>query len=122
MIARLRSEQGFTLVEALVSVAILTVALMMFLLGLSTGVLSSGHSDRLSTAHELARSQMEYTKELPYQPAPATYATVTPPTTYTVSATAGNVSGGDTDIQVVTVEVAKDGLVVYSLEGYKVNR
>ena len=122
MIARLQSEQGFTLVEALVSVAILTMALMMFLLGLSTGVLSSAQSDRLSSAHELARSQMEYTKELPYQAAPVTYATVTPPAGYTVAANASNVAGGDTKIQLVTVAVTKDGLVVYSLEGFKVNR
>ena len=122
MIARLQSEQGFTLVEALVSVAILTMALMMFLLGLSTGVLSSAQSDRLSSAHELARSQMEYTKELPYQAAPVTYATVTPTGGYTVAANASNVAGGDTKIQLVTVAVTKDGLVVYSLEGFKVNR
>ena len=122
MIARLQSEQGFTLVEALVSVAILTMALMMFLLGLSTGVLSSAQSDRLSSAHELARSQMEYTKELPYQAAPVTYATVTPPAGYTVAANASNVAGGDTKIQLVTVAVTKDGVVVYSLEGFKVNR
>lgn len=122
MMARLQSEQGFTLVEALVSVAILTMALMMFLLGLSTGVLSSGQSDRLSSAHELARSQMEYTKELPYQAAPVTYATVTPPTGYTVTANASGVSGGDANIQVVTVSVSRDAIVVYSLEGYKVNR
>jgi Tfp pilus assembly protein PilV len=122
MIARLQSEQGFTLVEALVSVAILTMALMMFLLGLSTGVLSSAQSDRLSSAHELARSQMEYTKELPYQAAPVTYATVTPPTGYTVTASASNVPGGDAEIQLVTVAVMKDGIPVFSLEGFKVNR
>lgn len=124
MIARLRSEQGFTLVEALVSVAILTAALVVFIAGLSTGVLSSGHSDRLSTAHELARSQMEYVKELPFQPSPATYATVTPPAGYTVSAAASDVPGGvgDASIQLVTVQVAKDGAPVFTLEGYRVDR
>ncbi len=122
MIARLQSEQGFTLVEALVSVAILTLALVVFITGLSTGVLSSGHSDRLSTAHELARSQMEYTKDLVFQPAPATYATVTPPATYGVTASAASIAEGDADVQLVTVAVSKDGAVVYTLEGYKVNR
>lgn len=124
MIARLQSEQAFTLVEALVSVAILTLALVVFIAGLSTGVLSSGHSDRLSTAHELARSQMEYVKELPYQAAPATYPTVTPPTGYGVTAAASDVPGGlgDPDIQLVTVQVTKDGAPVFTLEGYRVDR
>jgi type II secretory pathway pseudopilin PulG len=122
MIARLQSEQGFTLVEALVSVAILTTALLVFILGLSTGILSSGQSDRLSAAHELARSQMEYTKELPYQAAPAAYATVTPPATFGVSAAASSIPLGDPDVQLITVGVTKDGVTVYTLEGFKVNR
>ena len=122
MTLRLRSEQGFTLVEALVSVSIMTLALLVFLTGLSTGVLSAGHSDRLSAAHELARSQMEYTKELPYQPAPASYATVTPPATYGITAGASTIALGDANVQLVTVAVSKDGAVVYTLEGYKVNR
>jgi len=122
MIARLRSEEGFTLVEALVSVAILTLALVVFLSGLSTGVLSSNQSDRLSTAHELARSQMEYTKELAYQAAPSSYPTVTPPTGYGVTAAASAIAEGDGDVQLVTVQVTKDGSTVYTLEGYKVNR
>ena len=122
MIARLQSEQGFTLVEALVSVAILTLALTTFLLGLSTGVLSASHSDRLSAAHELGRSQMEYTKELPYQNAPVAYATVVPAAGYTVSANASSIPEGDADIQLITVNVTKDAQVVFTLQGYKVNR
>jgi prepilin-type N-terminal cleavage/methylation domain-containing protein len=122
MIARLRAEDGFTLVEALVSVAILAIALVVFLGGMSTGVLSSNQSDRLSTAHELARSQMEYTKESAYQAAPATYPAVPAPAGYTVSATASDIPDGDADIQLITVQVTKDGAVVYTLEGFKVNR
>jgi prepilin-type N-terminal cleavage/methylation domain-containing protein len=122
MMAHLRSEQGFTLVEALVSVAILALALTVFLTGLSTGVLSASHSDRLSAAHELARSQMEYTKELPYQPAPTSYATVTPVASYSITASAAAIPEGDDDVQLIKVEVSKDGTVVFTLEGYKVNR
>jgi len=122
MIGRLQAEEGFTLVEALVSVAILSLALVVFLAGLSTGVLSSNQSDRLSTAHELARSQMEYTKETVYQAAPSSYPTVTPPSGYQVASNASTISGGDADIQLITVQVSKDGLVVYALEGYKVDR
>lgn len=122
MSARLGSERGVALTETLIAVAILGMTLVVFLAGLSTGLLTTGQSDRLSTAHELARSQMEYTKAAVYSAAPYTYATVTPPSSYGVTATAGTVSGGDADIELITVQVSKDGNAVYTLEGYKVNR
>jgi type II secretory pathway pseudopilin PulG len=122
MNARLRREDGFTLVEALVSVAILTLALVTFLTGLSTGVLSTNHTDRLSTAQELARSQIEDTKEQPFQALPASYPTVTPPGGYAVTVSAASLPDGDAAIQLLTVQVSKDGAVVFTLEGYKVDR
>jgi Tfp pilus assembly protein PilV len=122
MIARLRSEQGFTLVEALVSVAILTMALVVFLAGLSTGVLSTSRTDNLSTAHELARSQMEYTKAQAFDPLPAAYVTVTPTAGYSVTVSASTIPEGDSSIQLLTVDVSKDGSVVFSLQGYKADR
>lgn len=122
MNARLRSEGGFALMEALIAVAILGMTLVVFIAGLSTGLLATGQADRLSTAHELARSQMEYTKNDTFQVAPFTYATVTPPATYTVTSTASTISGGDANVETITVNVSKDGVAVFALEGYKVNR
>jgi Tfp pilus assembly protein PilV len=122
MSARLHSESGVALVEALIASAILGMTLVVFVAGLSTGLLSTGQSDRLSTAHELARSQIEYTKAAAYSAAPFSYPTVTPPAGYGVTAAASAVSGGDASIELITVQVSKDGGVVYTLEGYKVNR
>lgn len=122
MMRRLSSERGVTLIEALVAVGILGLTLVVFLAGLQAGLLSTSASDRLSTAHELARSQMEYTKNDTYQPAPATYATVTPPAGYTVTSTASTISGGDASIEMITVQVSKDGAAVFTLDGVKVNR
>lgn len=122
MIARWHSEAGFGLVESLVALAILGSALVVFLGGMSTGLLSTSQSDRLSTAHELARSQMEFTKADAYYAAPHTYASVAAPSGYAVSAEATSISGGDPNIEQVTVQVAKGAAIVYSLEGYKVNR
>ena len=122
MNARLRSEGGFALTESLIAVAILGMTLVVFIAGLSTGLLATGQADRLSTAHELARSQMEYTKNDTFQVAPFTYATVTPPATYTVTSTASTISGGDANVETITVNVSKDGVAVFALEGYKVNR
>jgi type II secretory pathway pseudopilin PulG len=111
-----------TLVETLVAVGILGLTLVVFLAGLQTGLLSTSQSDRLSTAHELARSQMEYTKDAAYQSAPAAYPTVTPPAGYAVTSNASTISGGDASIQQITVQVSKDGAPVFTLEGYKVDR
>ena len=122
MSARLQSERGVALLEALVATAILGMTLVVFVAGLSTGLLSTGQSDRLSTAHELARSQMEYTKAAAYNAAPYSYPTVTPPATYGVTADASAIGGADANIEMITVQVSKDGNVVYTLEGYKVNR
>ena len=122
MKARLRSERGFALVETLVAVAVLASALVVFLAGLSTGSLSTAESDRLSTAHEIARSQMELTKAAAYNAAPYTYPTATAPATYGVSAAASTMSGGDANIERITVTVTKDGVAVFSLEGFKANR
>jgi Tfp pilus assembly protein PilV len=122
MSARLRSEAGVALLEALVATAILGMTLVVFIAGLSTGLLSTGQSDRLSTAHELARSQMEYTKAAAYNAAPYSYPTVTPPATYAVAAAASAIGGADANIELITVQVSKDGNAAYTLEGYKVNR
>ncbi|TAK62063.1 MAG: hypothetical protein EPO22_07800 [Dehalococcoidia bacterium] len=122
MRARLRSERGVTLVEALVAVAILASALVVFLGGLSTGSLATAQSDRLSTAHELARSQLEATKAAAYNPPPYTYPSVAAPATYGVSAAASSISGADANIELITVQVTKGGATVFTLEGYKVNR
>ena len=121
MIAR-AGERGVALVEALVAAGIAGLALVVFMSGLSTGLLATSHADRLSTAHELARSQLEYTKSSAFAAAPATYATVTPPAGYTVSSSASAITGGDANIEQITVTVSKDGTTVYTLEGYKVNR
>ena len=110
------------LVEALVAVAITASALVVFMGGLSTGSLVTTQADNLSTAHELARSQLEATKAAAYNPAPYTYPSVAAPATYGVSAVASSIPGADADIELITVEVTRDGATVFTLEGYKVNR
>ena len=122
MSARLADERGFALVEALVAAAIAGMALVVFLGGMSTGLLSTSRSDALSTAHELARSQLEYTKAAAFNAAPYSYATVTPPAGFGVTATAAPVSGGDAKIEQITVTVSQNSVVVYTLQGYKVER
>jgi prepilin-type N-terminal cleavage/methylation domain-containing protein len=122
VIARLNSERGVTLVETLIAVAVLGVAIVVFVAGLSTGTISTSKIDRLATAHELARSQMESTKNEPYVAAPHTYPSVSAPSGLSVSSQATSIPLGDAGVQMITVEVSDASGVVYTLEGYKVDR
>jgi Tfp pilus assembly protein PilV len=117
-----QSERGVALVEVLVAVAVLGAALIVFLSGISTGTIATARSDRQSTAQELARSQMEYVKALPYTAAPATYPSVPAPSGYGVTADAAAVEHGDASVQLIIVEVLHEGAVIYTLEGLKVER
>jgi prepilin-type N-terminal cleavage/methylation domain-containing protein len=118
----MRSERGVTLVESLIAVAVLGIAIVVFVAGLSTGTISTSKSDRLSTAHELARSQLEHTKDAAYNAAPYAYPTVVPPAGYTVTSNASAIPLGDASIQLITVDVSDATGVVFTLEGYKVDR
>lgn len=117
-----RSERGVSLVETLVAVAILGTALVVFMSGLSTGILATGRADRLSTAHELARSQLEDTKAQPFVVAPHAYPSVIAPAGYTVTSDATDAEDGDAAVQLITVVVSKGTEVLFTLEGLKVDR
>jgi Tfp pilus assembly protein PilV len=115
-------QAGVGLVETLIAVAILSVTLVALLAAISTGSRGVAITEERVTAENLARSQMEYAKSEPYLTAPASYATVTPPAGYTVSAEATSIPGGDSFIQKITVTVARDGVTLLTVEDYKVDR
>ena len=115
-------ERGFTLVETLVAVAVMGTAIVSLLAALSTGSIAVTIVEENVTAGGIARSQLEYTQSLPFQIAPATYATITTTQGYSVTAEALPVAGTDDDIQQVIVTVYHDGASVLSAETYKMNR
>lgn len=115
-------QEGVGLVETLVAVAILGATLVVLLTAISTGVIGVAMTEERVTAENLARSQLEYTKSQTYVAAPASYATVTPPAGYTVSAEASSIPGGDSSIQQITVTVTRDGETLLTVEDYKVDR
>jgi len=118
-----RGEQGIGLVETLIAVAILGLALTALLSAVSTGSMAVSRTEERVTAENLARSQLEYTKSQPYQPLPASYATVTPsPDDYTVAVTADVVPGGDSGIEKLTVTVTRNGKELLVVDDYKVDR
>lgn len=117
-------SEGVALVEVLVAVAIIGIALVVLLSAVSTGSIGVAETEERVTAENLARSQLEYTKSQAYLAAPASYATVTPPSGYAVSAEAASIEDPETDgyIQKITVTVTREGETLLTVEDYKVDR
>jgi len=115
-------QDGVGLVETLVAVAILGVTLVTLLAAISTGSIGVATTEERVTAENLARSQLEYAKSQSYLTTPASYATVTPPVGYTLSAEATSIPEGDSSIQKITVTVTRDGDILLIVEDYKVDR
>jgi len=115
-------EWGLTLVESLVTVAIISIALTAFAVALSTGSLAVGESDEEVTAQGLARTQMEYTKGYPYKIGATTYPTVNATKGYSIAVSVTSVPGGNANIQKVTTNISRGGQVLLTIADYKVNR
>ena len=117
-----RSEAGIGLVEVLVATTVLALTLVAFLAALSTGSIGVGTSEERVIAENLARSQLEYTKSQAYLAAPASYATVTPPAGFAVSADATSIAEGDSAVQRITVTVSRGSATLLVVEDFKVDR
>lgn len=115
-------EKGLTLVESLITVAIVGVALVAFAVALSTGSLAVWESDQEVTVQSLARTQMEYIKGYPYDSGATTYPTVDATDNYSVSVAVTSVPDTDSNIQKVTANISREGQVLLTVEDYKVNR
>ena len=117
-----KDEKGLTLVEALVTVAIVGVVLVTFAVALSTGSLAVQESDQEVTVQSLARSQLEYIKGYPYDPNATTYPTISTTDNYSISVGVTHVTNTNNNIQKVTANISRDGQVLLTVEDYKVNR
>lgn len=116
------NERGFGLVETLAAVAILGVAVVALVLGLSTGSITVGEGNQELVAQSLAQTQLECVKDYPYDPAATTYPTVDTPEGYSIGVEAGSIPDADTDIQRITVTISRDGEAILTVKDYKVNR
>jgi type II secretory pathway pseudopilin PulG len=117
-----RDERGIGLAESLVSIAIIGVTAVTFITALSTGVLAVRESDQEAVAQQLARTQLEYLKSLPYDATGDTYLTVDTPSGYIISLETDAFIYADTDIQELTVTVHRDGESILTVAAYKVKR
>ena len=65
-IARLRKEDGFTLIELTIVMAVLTIGILSLVAAYSSGYVAMKHATRVSSAQLLADSQMERFRALSY--------------------------------------------------------
>lgn len=117
-----QNERGFGLVETLAAVAVLGVAVVAFVLGLSTGSITVREGNQELVAQSLAQTQLEYVKNYPYDPAATTYPTVDTPEGYSICVEVGSIPDTDTDIQKIMVTISRDEADILTVEDYKVDR
>ncbi len=130
-------ESGFTLIEAVVALAIVGTIAVTFLGALVTTSKAAFTADEMATAESLAQSQMEYVKNANYADLSVTqYSSPVPRgkdyINYSAAIAAeplhdlddGIPGNGipDNGIQKITVTVTRSGERVITLEGYKVER
>ncbi len=113
-------EKGASLVEVVCAVAILAIVLAMFVSAMSTATLGIGLVRQRVTAANIARSQLEYVKEVPFLDGADSYTpTVASPIGYTATISATTVYTG---IQLITVTVSYQGEPVFTVHECKVKR
>ncbi len=119
----LRGEPGFILVEALMSVAIVSIGLVAAITALGSSTRATTHEVVRLQSDSIAKSQMEYVRSQPFSVAPATYAPVdTLPAGYVATAEAEAIDGAPTNIQKIIVTVSYEGREMRVLEGVKTDR
>lgn len=127
------SEKGATLVEELVTVAIIAFGLVILVAMITTGVIGVRQVDDLVVAETLARSQLELVKDASYEADPGTtpYPSVTGVPGYVVSisieywnATTSSFSTSlrNDGLQRVTVTVSSSGDTLAQTAAFKVDR
>jgi hypothetical protein len=89
---------------------------------MSGGALAIRENGQEVSAQSLARTQMEYIKNYPYDPNATTYPIISVPASYSISVGVTPVPNTNTNIQKVTANISRDGTVIMTVEDYKVNR
>ena len=115
-----RGSEGGLLLDAVISVAVLTLVGSAVLAGLSTTAIIRASTDTTTTAQSIGRNQMEYIFSLPYQDPASSYPLVTVPQDYGVTADAEEYVSGDPDIAKIVVRVSHGSQVVLVLETLRV--
>jgi prepilin-type N-terminal cleavage/methylation domain-containing protein len=121
----MRKQQGFTLIEVLVAMAILGVVAVCYLGALTTSSRAAIATDQMDTGRAIAQAQMEWVKNQSFLTSGEyTLNTVVMAQYpgYSAEITAANAAQRDGFIQKVTVTVYKGAKIVTHLEDCKVKK
>lgn len=120
-------ESGIGLIEVVAALAILSAVAVAFLSGLATTSKANIIDDEQATAESLARSQMEWLKNVDYVYEATGYSPAPLPTdgdyiSYSVITTAEPLHNPDDGIQKIAVIVKRVDKEIVILEDYKVDK
>jgi type II secretory pathway pseudopilin PulG len=121
------SESGISLIEVVAALAILSAVAVAFLSGLATTTKANVIDDEQATAESLARSQMEWLRNVDYVYEATEYSPAPLPAdgdyiSYSVIATAEPLHNPDDGIQKIVVTVKRVDKEIVILEDYKVDK
>jgi prepilin-type N-terminal cleavage/methylation domain-containing protein len=119
---RYRGQRGMTLLETTVAMTILGVSAVVMIVAMSGGMLAVRENKEEVAAQEVARTQMEYIKGCAYNSGATTYPTVSVPAGYSISVGVSSVPSTNSDIQKVTANISRDGMLIMTVTDYKLNR
>jgi prepilin-type N-terminal cleavage/methylation domain-containing protein len=123
----MKNQKGFSLIEVLVSLAIVGILSVSFLGAMTNSTKAAISVDQKDTGRAIAQSQMEYVKELKFSASGYTKNSLmlAQYPNYDVSisvSTPGDPGQRDALIQKVTIVVTNNGKEVFTLEDYKTKR
>jgi prepilin-type N-terminal cleavage/methylation domain-containing protein len=118
------NQSGMTLIETIVSIAILSAISVVFLGGLVVSSKGTLESDEQATAESVARCQMEWAQGSTYvdnatQYDPMNLDNFNDYVGYSANISAEPLHSPDDGIQKITITVLRNGDRVMSIEGYK---
>ena len=112
----IRDQRGSSLIEVMLSIALLGILVVGFLSAIGTGSMALFTTDERQTAKNLAESQMEYVKRLPFD---NSYEAADFGDEYAGYAAAIMVSGMGENLQAIEVIITRNGKEVLRLRNYK---
>jgi type II secretory pathway pseudopilin PulG len=140
----IKNQKGIAFIETMIALVILGLIGTAFMVALSVSSKAIITSDELTVSESLVRSQLEYIKQQPYDPAvggEGTYFKVGGiPDGYTIwsvdsssavvvaivgvpwDSQTGAAAGSDSGLQKIRLVIQHNGQEVYTMEGYKVDR
>jgi type II secretory pathway pseudopilin PulG len=115
----LHDERGTLLMETLIAVSVFTLLGAAVMTSMSATGRAAQSIDENATSENLARNQIETVLAAAYQDPPHTFATITPPAGYAVTAQAVELVSGETNIAKIIVSVTRNGEPTLTLESVR---